>query len=323
MTITRPGAENPLDDLEEIVGTLVAERDPTSRRSSGRRRTTPEGSRTDRSSHTVGEISSRSNPLVKHVRSLQTSRRRRRQYAEFFVEGAQPVAQAFEAGWDVRQLILSPELMSPKARALAERLGGPRQQGVRLSPEIFAHLSDRDSPPGIAAVVASRLTPVAELVVAPDSFFVALEAIASPGNLGTIVRTSNAAGASGVILVGDTVDVFAPVSVRASMGALFSTPISAVKNAAELFAWSEASGVTPLAASGRSTSTHWELECPFPSVLLLGNEGQGLSEGVLSRTDRHVRIPMYGTTESLNVAAAAAVLVYELRRTLNDAGDRR
>lgn len=260
------------------------------------------------------EIRSAANPLARRIRLLADRRHRRREGA-FVVEGIQPVWRAVEAGWAVETLIVCPDLLadSPAVGMVAEQEA--RGTAVaRFSRELFVRLSDREGPAGLAAIVRSRSVALTDLPVPTDAVFVALHQVGNPGNLGTILRTADAVGAAGVILVGHTADPYAPAAVKASMGSLFAVPVAGVPDAEEFFAWAGAAGVTVLATSGRADQEHWRGPYHPPLAVLLGSEGEGLPEHVLRRADLRLRIPMVGTAESLNLAVAAGVLLYEVRR---------
>jgi TrmH family RNA methyltransferase len=254
--------------------------------------------------------------LVKRVRLLADRRHRRREGA-FFVDGVQPVWRAVEAGAGVETLIVAPDLLtgSPAMRMVEEQEArGTRV--ARLSRELFLRLSERDGAPGLAAIVRGRVGGLPALPV--DGVLVALHEVGNPGNLGTIIRTADAAGAPGVVLVGDTTDPFAPAAVKASMGSLFAVALAHTPTLDDFFAWTRDHGVTVVATSGRATEDHWAARYPRPVAVLLGSEGDGLPEEALSRADRRVRIPMVGTAESLNLAVAAALMLYEVTRPVGD-----
>jgi len=263
----------------------------------------------------VETISSGANPWVKRVRLLLADRRHRRREGAFVVEGVQPTWRAVEAGWDVEALVVCPPLLGDSpALAMIEDL---RSRGVRvlhLSRELFERLSDRDGPSGLAAVVRARSLDLAAFPVGPEAVVVALHRVANPGNLGTIVRTVDAVGGAGIVLVGDTADPFAPAAVKASMGSLFAVPIARVPTVEAFLDWAARHGVTVLATSGYATAEHWDVEYRPPLAVLLGNEGEGLPDAALEGADVRVRIPMAGTAESLNLSVAAAVMLYEARR---------
>src|SRR6266566_4483239 len=230
---------------------------------------------------------------------LLADRRHRRREGAFVVRGIQPVWQAVEAGAAIETLIVAPGLLgrSPAERRAAEMVAGQEAAGVRVarvSDELFGRLSDREGPPGLAAIVRGRVLPLSELPAGPRSVFVALHEIGNPGNLGTIIRTANAAGAGGVVL--------------------FGPPVVQAREAGEFFAWAGDRGVTVITTSARATVSFWDASYPRPLALLLGAEGSGLPGDVLAQGDVCVRIPMVGTAESLNLAVAAGLLLYEAQR---------
>lgn len=259
-------------------------------------------------------ISSAANPLVKRVRALADRKHRRRESA-FVVQGIQPVWQAVEAGADIEVLLVAPDLLHHRGAidmVDAQEAGGVRV--ARLTSELFSRISDRDGPAGLAAIVRAPQSRVADLAVSEGTLFAALYEPGNPGNIGTIIRTASAAGASGVILIGPSADPYDPVAVKASMGALFSVPVAAAESDAEFLAWAAAAGVTVAAASGRAALSCWDATWPLPMALLLGSEGTGLPADLLAAADLEVAIPMTGTAESLNLAVAAGILLYEVRR---------
>lgn len=259
-------------------------------------------------------ISSAANPLVKRIRLL-ANRKHRREQGAFVVEGIQPVWRAITAGWHIEALVVGQELRpdSPAAAMVDEQ----EARGIRvarLSHELFTRLSSREGPTGLAAIVRSRQPVLADLNPGPDSVFVALHRIGNPGNLGTIIRTADAAGGGGVILIGDTTDPYAPAAVKASMGSLFALNVVRVPAQEPFLTWAGENGVEIVAASGQADVAHWDASYRPPLAVLLGSEGEGLPADLQARADQRIKIPMTGTAESLNVAAAAAVLLYEVRR---------
>jgi TrmH family RNA methyltransferase len=260
-------------------------------------------------------ITSAANPLIKRVRLLADRRHRRREGA-FVVRGVQPVWQAAEAGADIEVLIVAPELLrGPAVEMVAEQ----EARGVRvarLSAELFGRIGDRDSPAGLAAIVMKRAAALGELAVRPDSVFAALHEVANPGNLGTIIRTADAAGSAGVILVGQCTDPYDPAAVKASMGAVFSVPVAAVATPAEFLRWCREQGTAVAVTSASAPGSLWQTSLPKPLAILFGSEGAGLPEELLAAGDLQLRIPMTGTAESLNLAVAAGVLLYEAWRQL-------
>jgi RNA methyltransferase, TrmH family len=259
-------------------------------------------------------ITSAANPLVKRVRQLADRKHRRRE-GTFVVEGIQPVWQAVEAGVGIEVLIVAPDLLRhPGATAMvaAQEAGGTPV--ARLSAELFARISDREGPAGLAAIVRSAPMALADFQSGSDAVLIALHAAGNPGNVGTIIRTASAAGASGVVLIGPSADPYDPAAVKASMGALFTVPLALAGTAEEFLHWCAAAGVPVVATSGRAEQSCWEADLRPPVALMFGSEGAGLPDQLLSAAARQVAIPMTGTAESLNLAVAVGVLLYEVRR---------
>jgi TrmH family RNA methyltransferase len=258
-------------------------------------------------------ITSAANPLAKRIRALADRRSRRREGA-FVVTGVQPVWRAIEADWSLDTLVVVPEVLPDSAAEMVARQSALGVPVAHLSTELAGRLTERDRPPGLLAVVRTRTTELEELRVAPDAVLVALHAVGNPGNLGTIVRTVDAAGAAGVILIGDTADPFAPAAVKASMGSLFAVPVATAPDTEAFLGWARRNGVHLIATSGRASARHWSTSYPPPVAIVLGSEGDGLPDDLLAGADERVAIPMVGTAESLNLAVAAGLMLYEARR---------
>jgi RNA methyltransferase, TrmH family len=211
-------------------------------------------------------------------------------------------------------LITAPGLLRGPAQAM---VAGQEQRGVRvarLSSELFARISDRDGPAGLAAIVRGGVPGLDALASQQDSVFLALYQVSNPGNLGTIIRTASAAGCGGVILVGPaTTDPHDPAAVRASMGALFSVPVAWAASAEELFTWCRENGCTVAVTATRGEPLWGRLRAR-PLVILLGAEATGLPGDLLHRGDLRLGIPMTGTADSLNLAVAAGIFAYEAWR---------
>ncbi len=259
-------------------------------------------------------IGSVSNPLVKRVRML-ASRKQRLRTGTFLVEGIQPVWQAIEAGFDVDVLLAAPGLLADSpALALLSELEDRGVPIAYLSNDLFTRLSTRDRPGGLAAVVKVRPVRLEDLPVGPQSLFVALHQLGNPGNLGTIVRTAVSTGVAAVLLLGDTADPYSPTAVRASMGAIFAVPVIRLPDEQAFSPWAREHEVSVVTTSPSAAIDHWATDYPLPAALLLGGEQEGLPVSLLGCGDVQVRIPMVGTTDSLNAAIAAGIMLYEMRR---------
>lgn len=259
-------------------------------------------------------ISSRQNALIKRARRLHQKKYRVREGA-FFVEGIRVVLTALEQAAPVETIICAPELLtSDVALQAIESYRSQGGQVATVTADVFQSISARENARGLGAIITTQVKSPADFVVRDDDIFVAVENVSDPGNLGTIVRTVDAVGAAGVILVGQSTDPFHPTAVRASMGALFSAPIATAENFDELWLWTREQRLQTIATSAHATHTFWDAGYRLPTLLLLGSEGEGLSEEVQARADLSVNIPMYGVSSSLNLAVAAGLLLYEIRR---------
>lgn len=259
-------------------------------------------------------ITSHQNSLVKRIRRLERKKYRQEEGA-FFVEGIRVVLSGLERSAPVEVLVYAPDLLTSdvawEAIGRHEAAGG---ETVAVSGDVFRSFSGRDNPAGLGAVVSTRLYALDALPVSAGAILVAASDVGDPGNLGTIVRTMDGMGAAGLILVGQTTDPFHPTAVKASMGTLFNVPVAQVASMETVWAWAAQRDLFTVATSARAPHNFWEASYGFPALLLLGSEGEGLPAQMIERADLAVTIPMLGTASSLNLAVAAGLLLYELRR---------
>lgn len=260
-------------------------------------------------------ISSTQNPLIKTIRKLIKERKAREEAGQFVVEGIQGVVEAVDRNVPLHTILYAPDILtSAIANQAIERA---RQRGVRVetvTAEVFASLSERDHPIGILAIASRPSTAIAATLLPPETLLVALYETSDPGNLGTIIRTADAVGAHGVLLVGNTVDPFHPAVVKASAGTIFTVPLIRLPDLATLQTWSIERGLTLVASTDKATASYWEAEYPQPLVVLMGAEAQGLPPDFLSTLPYTIRIPMHGAADSLNLAVATGLILYEIKR---------
>jgi len=257
-------------------------------------------------------ITSRANAKVKQVRALRR-RKERREQGLYVVEGISHVGHAVSAGV-VEYVLYSPELLTS---AFGSDL--VRQQSDKGVPcyaagaEVLSYVAAKDNPQGIVAVARIPGTALADLGQAACPWMVAVVAAQDPGNVGTILRTIDAVGAGGLILIGECVDPYHPTSVRASMGALFWHPVAEVEGFGEFAGWAAAGGYEIYGTSAHAGEDYLA-SGPYrrPCVLLLGSERQGLAPEQLSVCGRVLSLPMLGRTSSLNLSVAAGVLLYAM-----------
>lgn len=257
-------------------------------------------------------ISSRNHPKVKLARLLR-QKKARQESGLFVVEGIRPVGEAVQAGAVIDTLFYAPELLkSDFAHHLVE---AQMQAGVTClptSPEVFAALADKDNPQGLLALVRQPQWDLAGLNPQTFPWGVALVAPQDPGNLGTILRTLDAVGASGLLLLESSVDITHPSAVRASMGALFWHPVVAA-SFAEFAAWSRRHGYHIYGTSAHAALDYREMPgYAWPRILLLGSEREGLSQEQVQICEALIRLPMRGRATSLNLGVAAGVMLYAM-----------
>ncbi len=248
------------------------------------------------------------------VRRL-AGRRYREQEGACYVEGIRPVLDALENGVRVEALLVCPELLRSEA-ALREvhkqqALGTPVVEFARAR---FEQFSDRENPVGLAAIVRWEPLALEALPAGPDALVVMAEEMRDPGNLGTLLRTMDAVGGTGVVVVGSSTDPTHPRCLKASMGTIFRVPLARAPSVEAFLQWAKERYIWTVATTARRGASFWSLEYRRPLALLLGNEGEGLHPETIQEADAVACIPMWGTASSLNVSVAAAVLLYEVRR---------
>jgi TrmH family RNA methyltransferase len=259
-------------------------------------------------------ITSRLNPKVKLARSLRNKKARDLQ-GKTLVEGIWHVGEAVAAGAKIDSIFYSPDLLtSDFAFQTVKRAEGSGIPCLAVAPDIFASMTEKSSPQGILALVDRVLTPLESLT--PDNFSwgVALVAPQDPGNIGTILRTVDAVGASGLILLDGGADPWHPTAMRAAMGATFWHPL--IQASFENFSkWAKTGGYSIIGTSAKGEEKPGNWGQP-PFILLLGSEQKGLSDEQISGCDRLVRLPMTGRVRSLNLAVAAGVLMYQIHQQI-------
>lgn len=259
------------------------------------------------------EITSTKNPLVVRFRTL-ADRAAREASGQFVIEGLRLLEQAL-----ADRVPLDVVLYDPRTSAsggLPALLARAAAHGTRLVPataRVVAACSQVETPQGIVAIARRPSAPLGSLLADRAALLVIADRIQDPGNLGTIIRIADAAGASGVIAVAGTVDAFNSKAVRATMGSVFHLPVASA-GTDELIDALEARGIRTLVADQHGAVDFLDADYRRPCAIVVGNEGQGVDPRWTVGAAATVRIPMYGRAESLNVAVAAALLLYEARR---------
>jgi len=262
----------------------------------------------------VKEVTSLTNPIVKDLRALAIKKYRDQQ-GVFLAEGLKLVIDALDLGWIIKTLVYSKagkgnSLVEPiAARTIAK--GG---DVLEVSEKVIAAITRRDNPQMVVGVFEQKVQSLPAIKPQGSEVYVALDRVRDPGNLGTIIRTADAAGAKGIILIGDTTDPFSLETIRATMGSVFAMPVIRATEA-EFLSWRK--GFPGLVVGTHLKGAVDYRTIPYankPVVLLMGNEQQGLPDQLASSCDKLARIPQEGRADSLNLAIATGVMLFEIRR---------
>ncbi len=250
-------------------------------------------------------ISSNQNPKVKLARSLTGRPKERRDADAFLVEGVRLVEEAFAANWPFRFVLHSDEL-SERGKKLIEKLEDKKIDVEKVESRLLQSLSETETSQGILAVLNDSSLPIPQspnFILIPDS-------IRDPGNLGTLLRTADAAGVQAVLIPPETTDTFAPKVVRAGMGAHFRLPM-------RMMSWDDIHQRTKelqVYLADMDGQSCWKTDFRKPLALIIGGEAEGASEQARKLANASVKIPMAGKTDSLNAAVAGSVLMFEVAR---------
>ncbi|HEX9954949.1 MAG TPA: RNA methyltransferase [Allosphingosinicella sp.] len=256
------------------------------------------------------QITAFSNPLVKDVRALREKKGRRRQ-GMFIAEGLRILTEAREAGFLPEVLFYWEGSEHPLLETLIVETEAAGGDVVETNADILHKLSGKDNPQTVLGVYRAFDLALERIHRASAPLWIVAQSLRDPGNLGTILRTSDAVGAGGVILVDDCVDPFSTEAVRATMGALFTQRIAAA-SWEEFLLWLRGGEGQLIGTSLKAELDYQEPRYSAPAFILVGNEAQGLPEAYESACDLLVKMPMLGKADSLNAAVATAVMAYEV-----------
>jgi TrmH family RNA methyltransferase len=258
------------------------------------------------------------NQVFQYVETLQRKRIKRTRSREFVLEGVRPINQAIQHGWQLRSLLYSRE------RPLSDWAEGILVQPLapvhyELPARLLAKLSRKSETSELLAVVAMPPDDLGRIPLAADLLVVVCDRPASPGNLGSIIRSCDALGAHGVIVTGHAADLYDPETISATTGSLFAVPVIRLASDQDLVAWahhvqSVLGDLQIVGTSEKATSDVSEHGFVRPTILVVGNETWGMSARYTELCDTHIRIPMSGSASSLNVASATSIVLYEVRR---------
>ncbi len=259
-------------------------------------------------------VTSASNPAIKLVRALE-DKKHRRETGLFLAEGLRTALAAAEQGRLPKTLIYSDELAEHgKLKPFLARCLNAGVECIMAGRQAMEKISRRDNPQGVIGVYEARLTALDDIPAQTGDCVIGLQMVRDPGNLGTILRTADAVGAAGIVLIDDCCDPFSIEAVRASMGSIFAVRLGK-SGFAEFEALCRKRNGQMVGTSLRASQDYRKPDyTKAPTFLLMGNEQAGLPEAYENACDARVRIPMRGTADSLNLAVATAILLYEINR---------
>lgn len=257
-------------------------------------------------------ITSHSNPKIKQIVQWQARARERREAGIFLAEGFKMFEEA-PAEW-IREVYVSEEIRGKTAFSpeISEKLDRTGWEAV--SPDVFRKISDTQTPQGILCVLERPRYSLEELLQAGNPLFLLVENLQDPGNLGTIVRTGEGAGVTGIILGEGTVDIFNSKVIRATMGSVFRVPFVCGEDLCAVVERLRENGIRTYAAHLAGENYYDSFSFREGTAFLVGNEGSGLTRALAEKADNYLKIPMEGHVESLNAAVTASILLYEAYR---------
>lgn len=258
------------------------------------------------------------NAEFQHIETLRRNRTKRSRSGEFFVEGVRPINQALQHRWTINALVYSREKrLSDWAEGVIANAGAKIL--YELPAALMEKLSQKEEASELLAIVAMPADAVSRIPARDSLLAVVFDRPASPGNLGTVIRSCDALGVDGLIITGHAVDLYDPETIRATTGSFFSVPMVRLPSHTELIPWLDGlrrrfGSLRVVGTSAKATIPVYKHDFTAPTVLLIGNENHGLSESYRALCDVMVTIPMAGSATSLNVACATSILLYEVAR---------
>ncbi|WP_378955863.1 TrmH family RNA methyltransferase [Pelosinus sp. sgz500959] len=260
-------------------------------------------------------ITSLQNKFVKLAASLK-QKKYRDELGLFVVEGVRLVEEAVQSDWLIETCIYTEEtLEQERVQRIIADLQSKNCRMIQVASSIYEKVTDTKEPQGIMAIVKKNVHSLEDRLEAKvKEFFIVLDEVQDPGNVGTMIRTAAAAGCTGVILTKGCADVFASKAVRGSMGSIFHVPIIEGLTRSEVISYLKEHDIEILATSLESSKVYFEIDFKQSLAIVFGNEGNGVSQEFIEKAQERLYIPLANHVESLNVAASAAVILYEVVR---------
>lgn len=254
-------------------------------------------------------ITSSANPKFKRLIALLQKSSERRESALFTVEGVREISHCIEAGYKPDCIFFCPDIVSEETL--------PQCRHFALSADLYAKAAYREGTEGAIGVFQAIEHPLSSLHLKDNPLIAVLESVEKPGNLGAVLRTCDAAGADALIICDPRTDLYNPNLIRASIGAVFTVP-TAVCTTAQAITFLKSKGIRILTAQLQDSSLYYDCPMTKGTAIVMGTEATGLSDKWRQAADAHIRIPMLGKLDSLNVSVSAAILLYEAVRQRND-----
>lgn len=256
-------------------------------------------------------ITSTQNPRIKHLLLLEQKSAQRRKDGLFVVEGRREVEHCLEAGYTLRTVFVCEELCRESLPPRENVWNGA--EVVPVSPNVYERIAYRGGTEGIVAVVEERRLTLQDLRLSASPLIVVLESVEKPGNLGAVLRSADAAGADAVIVCDPLTDLYNPNLIRSAIGAVFTVPCVACSTH-ECIEFFKHEGISILTAQLQDSLLYYDTHMTGPTAIVMGTEATGLTEPWRQAADAHIRIPMLGRLDSLNVSVSAAILLFEAVR---------
>lgn len=260
----------------------------------------------------VKRISSTANPDIKNIRHLR-EKKVRDDTRFFFVEGIRLVIEAYNKKEKFDRIIFSHELLRSQAgQEFIEKVSN-ENPGIlmEVDKKVFVHLAQKEGPQGLAAVIYQKWFDIETINSSEGGIWMGLDSVQDPGNLGSILRTLDAVGGRGIILLDQSTDVFHPTAARASTGALFSLYVIRTSQQ-DFIHWKKNHGLKCYGAVCEKSEDYQNVTYPDDLIILMGSEQKGLSQPLIEICDQLINIPMSGNVDSLNLASAASIILYEV-----------
>ena len=266
-----------------------------------------------RQTSSYNPISNRDNSIVKYLRSLADPKRRKKEQA-FLIEGVKMVEEALRDNLGIKTVVAAPSLTQHQGKGVINLSESKGIDIIWVSERLMDVLSESKTPQPIMAVVQMKQITEELLLNHKARLIVVAHQLQDPGNLGTIIRTAEAVGASGIAITSNTVDPFNAKAIRASMNSILRLPVVPVGDIAAFVQKCRQTGFQTVATALNGDKAHFAVDLTRPTAVIVGQEGAGLPQSIMAAIDLRIRIPMADTIDSLNVATAAAVVLYEAVR---------